>query len=368
MTKIITRDGAGLHRSVPASNRFLSADAQEAVHQMRTGHFRGRLNDAFQTYDQATFDSAGAFLVGELERLDPMIHEPLVMVSWDRDMDLRTDVQMGDENSSYTVSTFGMAGGAAPAGINWASKDTTALPRPNLDIGKIVNPLTLWAGEVAYTVPELMSAQLTGRPIDTQMLSALNLKHQMDIDQMVYIGDTNVSATGLFNNANVTNVANVANGANGTPQWSTKSPDEITSDFNEVLTSVWAASGWTSPPNKVLVAPVDFGYLTQTKNSEAGNISILRWVKENNVLTAQYNIDLDIQPAKWLDKANLPGATYDSMVAYTQKQEYVRYPMVPLQPMQPQYQGIWVKVPYFGRLGRVEVVYPETIGVRTGIG
>lgn len=331
------------------------------------------VRDEFVTYDQAAYDSAGAFLIGELERLDPMIHEPLVSVTWDRDVNLRTDVQMGDENSSYTVSTFGSVGGAAPAGISWAGKATTTIARANVDIGKIINPLTLWAEEVSYTVPELQSAQLTGRPIDSQQLSALNLKHQMDTDQLVYVGDTAVGATGLVNHTLMTNVANVANGAGGTPQWVNKTPDEITADFNELLTSVWASSGYKAPPNKVLVAPNPFGYLATTKISEAGNVSILKYVQENNVFTAQMKQDIEILPLKWLDKANINGpgaaaATYDRMVAYTQREEYVRFPLVPLQAMQPQYRGIWVATPYYGRLGRVELVYPETMGARDGIG
>lgn len=335
--------------------------------------FNRAVFDAFATYDQATLDSAGAFLVGELERLDPMIHEPLVSVTWDRDIDLRTDVQMGDENSSYTVTTFGADGGAAPAGISWASKTTTTLPRVNVDIGKISNPLTLWASEVSYTVPELISAQQTGRPIDTQMLAGLNLKDQMDTDQMVYVGDTNVGATGLVNATLVTNVSNVANGAAGLPQFINKTPDEITADFNEILTSAWAASGWKAPPNKVLVAPTPFGYLTTTKIGDAAQTSILKYVKENNVFTAQFNTPIDILPCKWLDKNNINGpggsaATYDRMVAYSQNPEYVRFPKVPLQGMQPQYRGIWVAVPYYGRLGRVETVYPETLAYRDGVG
>ena len=52
--------------------------------------YRNYLRDGMATYDQATIDSAGAFLIGELERLDPMIHEPLVSVTWMRDIDLRT--------------------------------------------------------------------------------------------------------------------------------------------------------------------------------------------------------------------------------------------------------------------------------------
>jgi len=346
------REGASVRRGLPA-RRFVQ--------------------DAFTTYDQATYDSAGAFLIGELERLDPMIHEPLVSVTWARDIDLRTDVQMGDEQSSYTNSTFGVAGGASPSGINWAGKDTTTLSRINLDIQKTPNPLTLWSSEVAYTIPELESARLTGRPIDTQMLAGLNLKHQMDIDQMVYVGDTAVGATGLVNAASVSNTGNVASGASGSPLWVNKTPDEIKADFNELLVSVWAASGYKAPPDKVLLPPNPFGYISTTNVSAAGDKSILSYVQENNVFTAQYGRKIDIQPVKWLDKANLNGpggsaATYDRMAAYSQNPTYVRYPMVPLQATAPQYRGIWVAVPYYGRLGRVETVYGETIGYRDGIG
>lgn len=335
--------------------------------------FRGFARDEFVTYDQAAYDSAGAFLIGELERLDPMIHEPLVSMTWDRDLDLRTDVQMGDENSSYTVSSFGSVGGAAPAGISWAGKATTTIARVNVDIGKIVNPLTLWAEEVSYTIPELQSSQLTGRPIDAAQLSGLNLKHQMDLDQMVYVGDTAVGATGLVNHTLMVNVANVPNGAGGLPQWVNKTPDEITADFNELLTSVWASTGYKAPPNKVLVAPNPFGYLTTQKIGDAAQTSVLKYVKENNVFTAQMGTPIDIVPVKWLDKANLNGpggaaATYDRMLAYTQDPNYVRFPMVPLQATQPQPRGIWLATPYYGRVGRVELVYPETVGARDGIG
>lgn len=358
-------------RTLLAGSTMLTAAEAAALSEPK--RFRRAVFDSYVTYDQATMDSAGAFLIGELERLDPMIHEPLVSVTWDRDIDLRTDVQMGDENSSYTTSTFGSTGGATPSGISWAGKATTTLPRATLDIQKPVNPLTLWAEEVSYTVAELESARLTGRPIDVQMLAALNLKHQMDIDQMVYVGDSAVSATGLVNNSSVSNSSNVANGASGLPQWVNKTPDEITADFNEVLTSAWAASAYKAPPQKVLVAPNPFGYISTTKIGDAAQTSILKYVRENNIFTAQFKQEIDIVPVKWLDKANINGpggsaATYDRMVAYTQRPEYVRYPMVPLQAMQPQYRGIWVAVPYYGRLGRVETVYPEVLAYRDGIG
>lgn len=325
--------------------------------------------DAFQTFDRATMDSAGAFLIGELERLDPTIHEPLVSTTWSRDIDLRTDVQMGDTTSSFTVSSFGATGGVSPAGIAWATNEQTASPRISLDLGKISNPLDLWSMEVAYTIPELESARLTGRPIDTQMTSAMNRKHQMDADQVVYIGDSATNRTGLVNSALVTNVADVANGAGGSKLFANKTPDEILADINEMLVSAWKASGYVAPPTKLGIAPNPFGYISTIKVSSAGNETILSYLKDRNILTAEKGIPLDIVSMKWLDSgARGLSAGNDRMVAYTQRTEYVRFPMVPLVPASTQYRGIFVVVPYYGRLGVTEIVYPETIAYRDKIG
>ncbi|STH74201.1 bacteriophage protein [Escherichia coli] len=40
------------------------------------------------TFDQATVDSSGAFLIGELERLDQTLNLPLVGYTWSRDIQL----------------------------------------------------------------------------------------------------------------------------------------------------------------------------------------------------------------------------------------------------------------------------------------
>src|SRR6185503_16890258 len=71
----------------------------------------GYTMDNMMTFDKATRDGLGAFLIGELERLDPKLHEPLVSVTWSRDIDLRTDVSVADETSSFTNSSFAAAGG-----------------------------------------------------------------------------------------------------------------------------------------------------------------------------------------------------------------------------------------------------------------
>lgn len=62
------------------------------------------------TFDRRTIDSSGAFLVGELERLDKTLHAPLSSVTWGRDIDLREDVTIADESSSFTLSNYAASG------------------------------------------------------------------------------------------------------------------------------------------------------------------------------------------------------------------------------------------------------------------
>jgi hypothetical protein len=75
--------------------------------------------DGMMTYDQRTIDSTGAFLIGQLERLDQTLNMPLVEYTWSRDIEIRTDVSPADEVASFTNSAFAVAGNMTPGGLNW---------------------------------------------------------------------------------------------------------------------------------------------------------------------------------------------------------------------------------------------------------
>ncbi len=327
----------------------------------------------FQTYDRRTIDSTGAFLIGELERLDPAMHEPLVSVTWSRDIQLREDVTIADETSSFTNSTFAAAGGISPAGKNFIGKDSNAISGVSLDIGKTAQSLYLWGMELSYTIPELESAQRLGRPVDQQKFDAIKLKHQMDIDGMVYTGDSTVGVKGLINSTKV-NATNVVANANAHTTWAQKltddttgnvGPTQILADVNSLLQSVWASSGWAVCPSELRLPPVQFALLVSAKVSNAGNMSVLQYLKDNSLSNSINGRPLNIQPLKWLAGNGAAGA--DRMVAYTNDKSRVRYPLVPLQRTPLEYRSIYQLTTYFGRLGVVEFVYPETAGYADGI-
>ena len=321
--------------------------------------------DAMATIDQAMKDSAGAFFVGELERLDPTMHDPLVSVFWNRDIDLREDVTLADELSSFTINSFAAPGGITPGGKAWIGKDTNAIASIALDMGKQAAPLYLWAMEMSYTIPELASAAKLNRPIDTGKYDGIKLKHQMDIDEQVYIGDAALGVYGLTNNPAVY-TANVVPGAvTAQLTWAGKNPDEILNDLNTLLTGVWSATGWTMPPTEIRLPPAKLSYLVQNKVSAAGNLSILNYLKENNISSQQNGTVLNIQALKWLTGRGTAGV--DRMLAYTKRKELVRFPMTPLQRTAPEIRSIYTLTTLYCRLGTVEFVYPETLAYLDGI-
>lgn len=329
------------------------------------------LDRAYVTHDGRTVDSAGAFLVNELERLDPTLHMPLAAVTWGRDIDLREDVTIADEAASYTNSSFAAPGGLSPSGINWSGKSSTAIAGIAVDVAKTSQPLLLWEMELKYSIPELESAIKVGRPLDQQKFEGLNLKHQMDIDNVVYVGDSTVQMTGLLNHAGIATSTAAATGTGNATTWASKAPAQILADVNTLLQNTWAASGYAVIPDRILLPPVQYGILLSQVVTSAGTMSILKFLEDNN-LAAQRGGKLSILPVKWTIGMGVGGTqgvigTVDRALAYSKDPLRARYPMTPLQKTAIQYVGIYHSTTYYCRLGMTEVIYPETLSYLDGI-
>lgn len=305
------------------------------------------------TIDKATTDAAGVFLVGELERLDQTLNLPLVSYKWSRDMPLRSDVSIADEISSFTNTDFAAAGGVNPNGKNWIGKNSTAIPGVNLLIERTAQPLELWGMELGWTLPELASAMRAGRPVDSQKYDGMQMKWNMDVDEQVYIGDTDKGMPGMLNLPSITPVAAAA-------AWTaTTDPDVIVQDINLVLSSAWVSSGYAMCPRKIGLAPELFGLLASKKVSSAGNISVLEYVKINTIAFQENGEPLEIVSMKWASGRGAGGA--HRIVAYTQEEKYIRFPLVPLLSTPLEYRGLYQLTTYYGRLGQVETPYANTI-------
>lgn len=317
-----------------------------------------------------TADSAMAYYINQLENFDPTLNEPLFSTSWGRDIDVRPGITMEFESASFTRQSFAGAGtlsnptGASGGNMPWISPGTTAIPKVSVNGEKISQPIRPLAREVSYTSIELARSARTQQPIDQQQMMALNDLYQMNCDQMAYIGDSSVGAEGLVNSSQVT-AGNVAAGVSGSTLWANKTPDEILADVNTLLRLSWAASGYAVCPSDLRLPPPQFSYISSQKVSSAGNVSILKFLKENSISLAINGKELNIQPVKWL--VGRGTLSTDRMMCYTKGLKFVRWPMVPIRRETPYYLGITFTAPYLYAFGEVEFVYPETIRYADGI-
>ncbi len=135
--------------------------------------------------------------------------------------------------------------------------------------------------------------------------------------------------------------------------------------MNALITAAWLSSAYAVCPSKLLLPPAQFSFIASQKVSSAGNVSILKFLKENSISLQINGSELDIQPVKWLTGAGSMGV--DRMVAYTNDESRVRFPMVPIRRETAYYQGIRFTAPYLWAFGEMEFVYPETVRYGDGI-
>ncbi len=305
-------------------------------------------------FTDAEISSTGAFLVGELERLDQELYAPLADFTWSRDIYLREDVTIADEVTSFMLANYaGGFGSIGGSGKSWIKGMDTTPARVSVETSKVTTPLTPWGMEVSYSIFELQKAMQVGRPIDVQKYDAMKFKHQLDIDQQVYMGDEGIGVKGLLNNDAVVAKSNL-----GSVDVKTMSAGDAVELFNSVLEASWKATQYIRIPDTILIPPALFAALA-SKQLPNVDKNVLEYVLQNNIAVSNGG-KLTIRPVKWLNDSSINSGN-GRLVAYTKARDVVRFPLVQLQSMAPQFRDFMQSVPYYGALGGVEFVRPEMV-------
>ena len=309
-----------------------------------------------------TNDSTLAYFLNQLTALDTRLHEPLYSVTWGRDINLRSGISMANESSTFIRTNFASVGTQSATSLPFITANTTAMPGITIDGEPVTTPMNLLGYKLAWTSVELERSQLTGQPIDKAKFDAMQSMYQKAIDKQVYVGAG--GAEGLINSSLIT-VGTVATGAGGGTAWAGKKPEEILADVNTLITGAWQASGYAVCPEKLLLPPENFAYISTQKVSDAGSVSILTYLEDNSISLRTNGRKLEIVPVKWLSQRG--AGNTGRMVAYTNSENFARFPMVPIRRETPYFQDIMFVSPYIWAMGGVEFVYPETVRYADGI-
>lgn len=316
-----------------------------------------RMNDS-------AISSGLAFLNGELEKRDPKLYEPLTSVTWMRDIVADTGGGFVEYTSNYFVD-YATTGSGTSGLIGGATND---IPVMQANITKDNYKVFSWANILRIPFVDQQLLQTVGRSLDDILDKGIKLGWNKDLDQMTYEGYEELDVYGLVNHPEV-ETENVKNGAGGQATWRTKTPDEILDDINSAILETWEASEYdlTGMANHVLIDPSNYAYIVTRKVSEAGNVSILQYILENNIAKNQGR-DLEIFPCRWCTGAGV-GQT-NRMVAYVNEKEKVKIdiPVTLGRVMtQPNVEQLAYLTAFVGQIGQVKIMYYQTIRYKDGI-
>lgn len=305
-----------------------------------------------------------AFLNGELEKRDPKLYEPLTSVTWMRDIVADTGGGWSEYTSNYFVDYA--TTGSGTSGI--IGGQTNDIPIMQANITKDNFKVFSWANILRIPFVDNELLKTVGRSLDDILDKGIKLGWNKDIDTMTYEGYESLGIYGLVNNPLVQSEM-AENGTAGASEWKKKTPDEILNDINSLVLETWEASEYdlTGMANHILVDPANYAYIVTRKVSEAGNVSVLQYILENNIAKNQ-DRDLMIYPCRWCTGAG--ASQKNRMVAYVNEKEKVRIDipvMLGRVMTQPNVEQMAYLTAYAGQLGQVKIMYYETIRYKDGI-
>jgi hypothetical protein len=334
-----------------------------------------------QFVQDASPATGGVFLTGELEQPDFNLNKPLTSVTWPRDIPYKTGGGFIDYTSNFFVD-YGTAG-ANQYGL--MGVDTNNLPTIQQNITKDLYPVNRFGYIVKVPLISQARMQMVGRSIEDILQDGLRLNYDKMLDQNGYLGLPNIGVLGLVNqptalnslgNGSVVYRTNApTTGAGSSRKWADKTPDQILSEFNDLLNTVWANAQYddSGMPNHVLLPPAVFANLNTRLISTAGSASILTYLKDNNIAKAR-GINLEIVPCRQCIDAGtalVSGETTSGrMVAYRNDIKKLHFDeTVPLTRLitQPSAEQVAYINTYVASVGVLKILYFQTIAYLDGI-
>ena len=242
------------------------------------------------TFDADAVSSGLAFLQSELEKLDPLLREPLTNTTYPRDIEIESGGGWVEATSAFNVD-YAVTGGQAD-GVGGIQNN---IRRIQADFSKDIYKVMPYEVAMSVKIQDQLRGAVTGRSIEQVYDDGIRLDYDKYMDINTYLGQQSYGTTGLVNDPNVV-ATSVAQGASTKTEWKNKTPEEILRDVNEAITDAWAAAQYDNSaiPNHILIDPANYAYINMTPLTVAGvpgGISIMKYLMEINIATLK-GVDL----------------------------------------------------------------------------
>lgn len=260
--------------------------------------------------------------------------------------------------TSITYRTYDQAGAAKI--INAYADD---LPRADVAGKETTIPVRSVGISYGYNLDEIQSSQLTGASLDQRRANAARRSNEQVVNDVAFFGDATSGLPGLFSNPNIPTGA-VVNPGSGT-EWANKSPDEILFDINDLFADIFETTKMVEQGNTLLLPPAQWSYIMSTPRASNSDTTIAQFVAANSPYLSSTD---DIIPVNECSAANNPGLVTDAMVAYDRNPDKLQLEIpVELEMLPVQQKNLEFVVPGRSRLAGLNIYYPLSLAIATGI-
>jgi hypothetical protein len=215
-----------------------------------------------------------------------------------------------------------------------------------------------------WNMEKVNQAALYGIPLSDTEAMASSQSIERLLNTIAMVGHSEKNWKGFVNQTSGVSRADAAstgdeNGGSSSPNWKHKTNDEILVDINTALTTVSVQTSEVEYANAIRLPPEAFRLLvTRRLGNGDGVLTLMEFVRKNNVYTATTGQELDIQPL--LETAYAGDGGTGRLIAYRKDAEVVRFhlpmPRRVLQPRQKSLMGFEQGV--IARTGGTEVRLP----------
>lgn len=319
------------------------------------------------TFDATAVSSGLAFLQSELEKLDPLLREPLTSTTYPRDIEIESGGGWIEATSAFNVD-YAVTGGQKD-GVGGIQN---SIRRIQADFSKDLYKVLPYEVSMSVKIQDQLRGAVTGRSIEQVYDTGIRLDFDKYMDINTYKGQEAYGTTGIMNSSSIVAVAVARNAAGSSTKWRDKTFEEILNDVDDAIVEAWSAAQYDNAaiPNHILIDPANFAYINRaiiTVNGVAGGISILKYLKENNIAAAK-GVNLFIGECRFCEGAGI-GST-NRMVCYVNAKRFVGMDVpAPLSRVmtQPNINSATYDSLYMANVGQVKIHYSEPFIYRDGI-
>lgn len=251
---------------------------------------------------------------------------------------------------------------------NWINGAARDIPFADIDHAMFEQAFAMAAIGYEWNIEELNVAMMLGVSLTTDKADAARKIAQAFLWTLATTGDTLKGWLGLVNQTSVTAGDVAANGTGSTTWWAGKTGDQIAADINGAITGVYTGTTETEMADTMLLpTPVFQDIATRRMDITGSDMTILAYIRANNVYSAETGQALTIRALRGLSTAD-PGGD-GRAVLYRRAPDVLRFHL----PMPHRFLPVWqngpmsFSVPGIMRTGGVEVRLPKAMRYLDGV-